>query len=287
MDPKKSDFNIPAAADALMAQANEAAAVFTQYDQDQVDHIVAAAAKAGAAHRLELAHMAAEETGMGIFEDKVIKNLFATEYVYNDIRDIKTVGLIHDCPATGLMEYAEPLGVILGVTPITNPTSTVMFKSLIALKTRNAIVFCASRNALKCSNEAARIIYEAAVAAGAPDYVIRWVEEPSREMTHALMTHPHVALILATGGTGLVQAAYGSGKPAIGVGPGNVPVYIDKSADIPMAVNDILLSKTFDNGMICASEQAIVVHRDICQVVKDRLVSQGAYFLKPAEIAVI
>ncbi|MBU0713979.1 MAG: bifunctional acetaldehyde-CoA/alcohol dehydrogenase [Verrucomicrobia bacterium] len=287
MDPKKSDTNVKAAADVLMAQANEAAAIFTQYDQEQVDKIVAAAAKAGAAQRLELAHLAVEETGMGIFEDKVIKNLFATEYIYNDIRDIKTVGLIHDCPATGLMEYAEPLGVVLGITPITNPTSTVMFKSLIALKTRNAIVFCASRNALKCSNEAARIIYEAAVAAGAPDYVIRWVEEPSREMTQALMTHPNVALILATGGTGLVQAAYGSGKPAIGVGPGNVPVYIDKSADIPMAVNDILLSKTFDNGMICASEQAIVVHRDIRQAVEDRLVSQGAYFLKPSEVAVI
>lgn len=287
MDPKKSDANVKAEADALMAQANEAAAIFTQYDQDQVDRIVAAAAKAGAAQRLELARLAVEETGMGVFEDKVIKNLFATEYVYNDIRDIKTVGLIHDCPATGLMEYAEPLGVVLGVTPITNPTSTVMFKSLIALKTRNAIVFCASRNALKCSNEAARIIYEAAVAAGAPDYVIRWVEEPSREMTQALMTHPHVALILATGGTGLVQAAYGSGKPAIGVGPGNVPVYIDKSADITMAVNDILMSKTFDNGMICASEQAIVVHRDIRQAVEDRLVSQGAYFLKPAEVAVL
>ncbi|MDD5678538.1 MAG: bifunctional acetaldehyde-CoA/alcohol dehydrogenase [Kiritimatiellae bacterium] len=287
MDPKKSDTNVKAAADALMAQAGEAAAIFTQYDQDQVDRIVAAAAKAGAARHSELARMAIEETGMGVFEDKVIKNLFATEYVYNDIRDIKTVGLIRDCPATGLTEYAEPLGVVLGVTPITNPTSTVMFKSLIALKTRNAIVFCASRNALKCSNEAARVIYEAAVAAGAPDYVIRWVEEPSREMTQALMTHPHVALILATGGTGLVQAAYGSGKPAIGVGPGNVPVYIDKSADISMAVNDILLSKTFDNGMICASEQAIVVHQDIRQAVEDRLVSQGAYFLTPAEVAVI
>lgn len=287
MDPKKSDSNVKAAADALMAQAGEAAAIFTQYDQDQVDRIVAAAAKAGAAQRLELARLAVEETGMGVFEDKVIKNLYATESIYDDIRDIKTVGLIHDCSATGLMEYAEPLGVVLGVTPITNPTSTVMFKSLIALKTRNAIVFCASRNALKCSNAAARIIYEAAVAAGAPDYVIRWVEEPSREMTQALMTHPNVALILATGGTGLVQAAYGSGKPAIGVGPGNVPVYIDKSADIPMAVNDILLSKTFDNGMICASEQAIVVHRDIRKAVEDRLRSQGACFLKPAEVAAI
>lgn len=285
MDPKKSDTNVKAAADALVAQANEAAAIYTQYDQEQVDRIVAAAAKAGAAKHIELARMAAEETGMGVFEDKVVKNLFATESIYNDIRNVKTVGLISNSPATGIMEYAEPLGVILGITPITNPTSTVMFKCLLALKTRNAIVFSASRNALKCSNEAARIMYEAAVAAGAPDYVIRWVEDPSREMTAALMANPDVALILATGGMGLVQAAYGSGKPAIGVGPGNVPVYIDKSADINMAVNDILLSKTFDNGMICASEQAVVAHQDIRKAVEERFVSQGAYFLKPAELA--
>jgi acetaldehyde dehydrogenase/alcohol dehydrogenase len=287
MEPKKTETNVKAAADALVAQAHEAAAVFTQYDQEQVDRIVAAAARAGTAKHIELARMAAEETGMGVFEDKVIKNLFATEYVYNDIRDVKTVGLLSDNPATGIMEYAEPLGVIMGITPVTNPTSTVMFKCLLALKTRNAIVFSASRNALKCSNEAARIMYEAAVAAGAPDYVIRWVDDPSREMTQALMAHPDVALILATGGMGLVQAAYGSGKPAIGVGPGNVPVYIDKSADINMAVNDILLSKTFDNGMICASEQALVVHQDIRKAVEARFVAQGAYFLKPAETALI
>ncbi len=285
MDPKKSDPNVKAAADALVAQAKEAAAVFTQYDQKQVDRIVAAAARAGATRHMELARLAVEETGMGVFEDKVIKNLFATESVYNDIRDAKTVGVIADNPATGITEFAEPLGVILGITPITNPTSTVMFKCLIALKTRNAIVICASRNALKCSNEAARILYEAAVAAGAPDQVIRWVEAPSHEMTAALMGHPDVALILATGGMGLVSAAYGSGKPAIGVGPGNVPVYVDKSARIDMAVNDILLSKTFDNGMICASEQAVVAHRDIRKALEARFVSQGAYFLKPAEAA--
>ncbi|MBU4200323.1 MAG: bifunctional acetaldehyde-CoA/alcohol dehydrogenase [Verrucomicrobia bacterium] len=287
MDPNKSETNIKAAADALVARAAVAAAVFSQYDQEQVDRIVAAVARAGTARHIELARMAVEETGMGVFEDKVIKNLFATESVYNDIRDVKTVGIIGDNPATGIMEFAEPLGVILGITPITNPTSTVMFKCMIALKTRNAIVFSASRNALKCSNEAARVMYDAAVAAGAPDDVIRWVEDPSREMTQALMTHPDVALILATGGMGLVQAAYGSGKPAIGVGPGNVPVYIDKSANIDMAVNDILMSKTFDNGMICASEQAVVVHQDICKAVEARFVSQGAYFLKPAEVAAV
>ena len=270
--------------DQLVASAQSAAAIFSQYDQAEVDRIVEAAAKAGAARHIELARMAADETGMGVFEDKVIKNLFATENIFNDIRQVKTVGLISDCAATGIMEYAEPLGVILGITPVTNPTSTVMFKCLLALKTRNAIVISGARNALRCSNEAARIIYEAAKAAGAPDDCIRWVEQPSREVTQGLMTHPDVALILATGGTSLVQAAYGSGKPAIGVGPGNVPVYIEASADIEMAVNDILMSKTFDNGMICASEQAIVVDKSIRNAVEERLKSQGAYFLKPSEI---
>ena len=266
-------------ADEVVGQAREAAAVFTQYDQEQVDLIVAAAAKAGAAARIELARLAREETGMGVFEDKVIKNLFATEYIYNDIRHLKTVGLVQDCPATGILEYAEPLGVILGIIPVTNPTSTTMFKALLALKTRNSIIICASRNASRCSIAAAKIVYEAAQAAGAPDYVIRWVEEPSRELTKELMTHPDMSLILATGGMGLVHAAYGSGTPAIGVGPGNVPVYIEKSANIRMAVNDILLSKTFDHGMICASEQAVVVDADIERPVVEQFKGQGAYFL--------
>ncbi len=272
-------------AEELVSQAREAAAVFTQYGQADVDRIVDAAAKAGAARRIELARMAVEETGMGVFEDKVTKNLFATEYVYHDIRHVRTVGLVNDCPEAGLMEFAEPLGVILGVIPITNPTSTTMFKSLISLKTRNSIIICPSRNALKCSIEAAKTMYDAAVAAGAPDYVIRWVEQPSRELTHALMTHPKVSLILATGGMGLVQAAYSSGRPAIGVGPGNVPVYIHRSADVRSAVNDVLLSKTFDNGTICASEQALVVDQAVEEAVVEQLVAQGAYFLSPEEIA--
>lgn len=272
-------------ADELVEQAREAAALFTQYGQEEVDRIVAAAAKAGAARRIELAHMAVEETGMGVFEDKVIKNLFATEYIHNDIRDHKTAGLIKDCLETGVMEFAEPLGVILGIIPVTNPTSTAMFKCLISLKTRNAIIISAARNAMKCTIEAAKTIYEAALAADAPDYCIRWVEASSREMTHTLMSHPDVSLILATGGMGLVKAAYGSGTPAIGVGPGNVPVYIEKSADINTAVNDILLSKTFDNGMACASEQAVVVDREIRDAVIARFRSQGAYFLSPAETA--
>jgi acetaldehyde dehydrogenase/alcohol dehydrogenase len=272
-------------ANELVGQARHAAALFTQYDQETVDKIVAAAAKAGAIRRIELARMAVDETGMGVFEDKVIKNLFATEYIYNDIRDRKTVGLIKDCHETGIMEFAEPLGVILGITPVTNPTSTAMFKCLIALKTRNTIIISAARNALKCTIEAARTIYEAALAAGAPDDCIRWVETPSRELTHTLMSHPDLSLILATGGMGMVKAAYGSGTPAIGVGPGNVPVYIEKSADINTAVNNILLSKTFDHGMVCASEQAVVVDQAIAEAVMARFRSQGAYFLSPSETA--
>ncbi len=276
-----------AVANELVSQAHEAAAVFTQYNQKQVDAIVEAAALAGAAQRIELARMAHDETGMGVFEDKVIKNLFATEYVYNDIRNVKTVGLVSNCPASGLMEFAEPLGVILGITPVTNPTSTTLFKCLLALKTRNAIIISASRNAKGCSIAAAKIIYEAALAAGAPDYVIRWVETPSRDLTHELMTHPHTSLILATGGMGLVSAAYGSGTPAIGVGPGNVPVFIERTADINMAVNDILMSKSFDHGMICASEQAVVVEKVIEKAVVARFKSQGAHFLSPQQIAAV
>ncbi len=272
-------------ANELVAQAREAAALFTQYDQTTVDRIVYAAARAGAERRLDLARMAVEETGMGVFEDKVIKNLFATEYIYNDIRDVRTVGLLRDDPRTGIMEYAEPLGVILGIIPVTNPTSTALFKCLIALKSRNAIVICGSRNANRCTLAAAQTIYNAAVAAGAPDYVIRWVEQPSRELTHALMSHPGMSLILATGGMSLVEAAYSSGTPAIGVGPGNVPAYICHSADLESAVCGILTSKTFDNGMICASEQAVVVDAAVAKEVTACFERHGAYFLKPAEAA--
>jgi acetaldehyde dehydrogenase / alcohol dehydrogenase len=283
MGPVAIEADVKQITDDLVKEAQEASAIFTQYSQEDVDRIVYAVAKAGANHRIELARMAVEETGMGVFEDKVIKNLFATEYIYHDIRDRRTVGLIHDSAETGITEFAEPLGVILAITPVTNPTSTCMFKILLALKTRNTIIISPARNAMKCTNEAARIMYDAALKAGAPDYCIRWVDNPSREMTHALMSHPDVAVILATGGMGLVQAAYGSGKPAIGVGPGNVPVFIEKSADIDMAVNDIVLSKTFDNGMICASEQSLVVEVGIKKKVEDKLRSMGAYFLSREE----
>ncbi len=283
MENTTKQTDVKGIADELVRQAKEASAVFTQYSQEEVDRIVHAAAREGAKHRIDLARMAVDETGMGVFEDKVIKNQFATESIYNDIRHVKTVGLIGHHPALGIWEYAEPLGIILGITPVTNPTSTALFKCLVSLKTRNTIIICGSRNALKCTNEAARIIYEAALAAGAPDYVIRWVDSPSREMTHALMTHPDVALILATGGMSLVQAAYGSGKPAIGVGPGNVPVFIDKDADVDLAVHDVLLSKTFDHGMICASEQSLVVHQAVEKQVVERLKAMGAYFLSSDE----
>ncbi|MCP4375967.1 MAG: bifunctional acetaldehyde-CoA/alcohol dehydrogenase [bacterium] len=272
------------AANKLLARARQAAGVFTQYGQAQVDKIVATAAKAGSVAHIDLAKLAVEETQRGIFEDKVVKNLFATEYVYDEIRDTKTVGLVNDCQATGMMEFAEPLGVVLGVIPVTNPTSTAMFKCLIALKTRNAIIISAHPSAPKCTVAAARTLYEAALEAGAPDHVIQWVEHSTMEMTQTLMSHPDVSLILATGGMGLVHAAYSSGTPAIGVGPGNVPAYIHKSADINTAVNDILMSKTFDNGMICASEQSIVVDSEIRSEVAARLKSQGAYFLTASEI---
>jgi acetaldehyde dehydrogenase/alcohol dehydrogenase len=272
-------------ADELVHQAREAAAIFTQYGQPEVDRIVHAAAKAGAMRRVELARLAAEETGMGVWEDKVIKNLFATEYVYDDIREVKTVGLVNDSPADGLLEYAEPLGVVLGIIPVTNPTSTTMFKSLLALKTRNAMIVSASSNALKCTIEAAKTMYEAALEAGAPESCIRWVEKPSRDLTHALMSHPKVSLILATGGMSLVKAAYSSGTPAIGVGPGNVPVFVHHSANVREVVNDILLSKTFDNGTICASEQSVVVERKIERAMVEQFTSQGAYFLSRDEAA--
>ena len=284
MAEKAAPDEVKRVADGLVTQAREAAAIFTQYSQEDVDAIVAAAARAGAARHVELARMAADETGMGVFEDKVIKNLFATEYVFDDIRDKRTVGLVRDDPATGIMEFAEPLGVILGIAPVTNPTSTAMFKILIALKTRNAIIVSASRNALKCTIEAARTLYEAALEAGAPDDCVQWIERPSRELTHALMTHPDLSLILATGGMGLVQAAYASGTPAIGVGPGNVPVYIDGSADPRRAVYDILTSKTFDNGVICASEQSVVVDERIAEAVAAEFEAQGGYFLTPSQI---
>ncbi|MBE0646389.1 MAG: aldehyde dehydrogenase family protein [Bacteroidales bacterium] len=267
----------------ILERATFAAAIFNQYDQQQVDRIVKAVYKAGLNNRIKLARMAAEETKMGNWQDKVKKNVVATQYVYENLKNQKTVGIISEDVQTGIIEIAQPIGPILAVIPVTNPTSTIMFKILIALKSRNPIIISPHRRASKCSIEAARICYEAAMSADAPEDCIQWSTHKSREETQHLMQHPKLALILATGGTGLVHEAYSSGTPALGVGAGNVPVYIEKSADIPFAVGQLIHSKTFDNGTICASEQALVVEKEIASKVKEEMKRQGAYFLNPEE----
>jgi len=271
--------------DEIMARARSAFAVFGQLDQEQTDRIVRAVYEAAFGQRVRLAKMAHDETGMGKWQDKVLKNVVATQFVYEDIRDQKTVGIIGEDRERGVVEIAQPMGPILAIIPVTNPTSTVCFKVLIALKTRNPIIISPSRKAGRCSAEAARICYEAALAQGAPEDCVQWLTDVSREQTQALMSHRSLALILATGGTGLVHAAYSSGTPAIGVGAGNVPVYVEKSADVPFAVGQICLSKTFDNGTICASEQAVVVERCIADPVVEEFRGRGARFLSEAEVS--
>jgi acetaldehyde dehydrogenase/alcohol dehydrogenase len=270
-------------AELLIEKARIAAAVFQQLNQKETDKVVEAVFRAAFNARISLAKMAAEETGIGVFEHKVIKNTVASQMVYESIRHMQTVGIISDDPVTGITEIAQPLGPILAVIPITNPTATILYKALICLKSRNPVIFSVHRNGGNCGKEAVRICYEAALKAGAPDDCLQIVPEHSRELTQALMTHPGIALILATGGTGLVRAAYSSGNPAIGVGPGNVPVLIDISADIPFAVENILLSKTFDNGTICASEQSIIVEEAIAKKVLAEFARQGAYILDAEE----
>ena len=251
--------------DDLVARAKVASEEYMKLDQDQVNEIVKRMSMAGLENHMKLAKMAVEETQRGIYEDKITKNMFATEYIYHSIKRAKTVGIINENTEEGYIEIAEPIGIIAGVTPVTNPTSTTMFKSLIAAKTRNVIIFGFHPSAQKCSSEAARILRDAAVEAGAPKDCILWIEEPSVEATRALMNHPDVNLILATGGTGMVKSAYSCGKPALGVGPGNVPCYIDKTAKLETSVNDLVMSKSFDNGMICASEQAVIVDKEIAK----------------------
>ncbi|MCH5180884.1 MAG: bifunctional acetaldehyde-CoA/alcohol dehydrogenase [Erysipelotrichales bacterium] len=247
----------------LVKNASVALEEFLKLNQKQIDYIVAKCSVAGLDHHGTLAKAAIDETGRGVFEDKATKNLFACEYVVNNMRHLKTVGIINEDPVTGITEIAEPIGVIAGITPVTNPTSTVIFKSLICLKTRNPIIFAFHPSAQECSKLAAKIIRDAAIKAGAPEYCIQWIENPSMDATSALMNHDGVATILATGGNAMVKAAYSCGKPAMGVGAGNVPAYINKSANIEQAVNDIVLSKSFDNGMICASEQAVIIDKEI------------------------
>ena len=249
----------------LVERAKKASEEYLKLDQETVDNITKAMSMAGLEHHMELAKMAVEETGRGIYEDKITKNMFATEYIYHSIKYEKTVGVINKNEEEGYVEIAEPVGIIAGVTPVTNPTSTTMFKSIISAKTRNVIIFGFHPSAQKCSSRAAEILRDAAVKAGAPEDCILWIEEPSILATRTLMNHPDVNLILATGGTGMVKSAYSCGKPALGVGPGNVPCYIDKTAKLKTSVNDLVMSKAFDNGMICASEQAVLVDKDIYQ----------------------
>ena len=269
--------------DDLVAKAKEASKEYMKLTQEQVDNIVKQMSMAGLEHHMELAKMAVEETGRGIYEDKITKNMFATEYVYHSIKYDKTVGVISENEEEGYEEIAEPIGIIAGVTPVTNPTSTTMFKSLIAAKTRNVIIFGFHPSAQKCSVAAAKILRDAAIKAGAPENCILWIEEPSVTATTLLMNHPGVNLILATGGSGMVKSAYSCGKPALGVGPGNVPCYIDKTAKLKTSVNDLVLSKSFDNGMICASEQSVIVDEEIKDEFEKLMKKAGCYFLSEEE----
>ena len=270
--------------DALVEKASQALAQFMTMEQEQVDRIVKAMAMAGLDQHMRLAKMAIEETKRGVYEDKIVKNLFATEYIYHSIKYEKTVGIIDENELEGYVEVAEPVGVIAGVTPVTNPTSTTMFKALISVKTRNPIIFAFHPSAQKSSSEAARVMLEAAVAEGAPKDCIQWIETPSLEATQTLMGHPGVNLILATGGSGMVKSAYSTGKPALGVGPGNVPCYIEKTAEIKRAVTDLILSKSFDNGMICASEQAVILDREIADEAIEFMKENTCYFLYDEEL---
>ncbi|EGG32457.1 bifunctional acetaldehyde-CoA/alcohol dehydrogenase [Paenibacillus sp. HGF5] len=269
----------------LIDKANRAKEKFMKLDQEQVDGIVQAMAMAGLEKHMQLAKMAVEETGRGVYEDKIIKNLFATEYIHNSIKYDKTVGIIEDNAYDSFQKIAEPIGIIMGITPVTNPTSTTIFKALISIKTRNPIIFGFHPSAQACSREAALILRDAAVKQGAPADCIQWIEAPSMDKTNTLMNHPDVACILATGGSAMVKAAYSCGKPALGVGPGNVPCFIEKSADLDQAVNDLILSKTFDNGMICASEQAVIIEEPIYHTVKKKMIASGCYFVNKEEQA--
>ncbi|QHQ60185.1 bifunctional acetaldehyde-CoA/alcohol dehydrogenase [Anaerocolumna sedimenticola] len=248
-------------------------------NQEQVDNIVKEMALAGLSNHMRLAKMAVEETKRGVYEDKIVKNLFATEYIYHSIKYQKTVGIIDENEEEDYFEIAEPVGVIAGITPVTNPTATTLFKCIIALKTRNPIIFAFHPSSQQCSVESAKIVRDAAVKAGAPKDCIQWIDKPSIDGTQALMNNDGISLILATGGSSMVKAAYSAGKPALGVGPGNVPCYIEKSADIKRAVTDLILSKTFDNGMICASEQAVIIDKDIYDAVVEYMTKLGCYFV--------
>ena len=283
-DGKKDDIMVDSveALEKKLSQIREAQEIFATYTQEQVDKIFTAAAIAANQARIPLAKQAVAETGMGIVEDKVIKNHFASEYIYNTYRDTKTCGIIEEDKAYGIKKIAEPIGVIAAVIPTTNPTSTAIFKSLLALKTRNGIIISPHPRAKASTIAAAKTVLEAAVKAGAPEHIIGWIDIPSLDLTNMVMKEADI--ILATGGPGMVKAAYSSGKPALGVGPGNTPAIIDSSADITLAVNSIIHSKTFDNGMICASEQSVIVDTKVYKQVKDEFTARGCHFLTKTEL---
>ncbi|HEY9786670.1 MAG TPA: bifunctional acetaldehyde-CoA/alcohol dehydrogenase, partial [Candidatus Obscuribacterales bacterium] len=270
----------------LVRQARLAAAVFTQYSQEDVDRIVKAMTVAAIENVEKLARAACEETRMGLFEDKILKNFVASEFHYHQIKDKRTVGVIREFPEDNMVEIAEPVGVILALSPVTNPTSTVIFKSIAAAKTRNSIIFSPHLMAADCSNLSAKIVYEAALEAGAPKGFIGWVEKSSRlrRETELMMVHPEVDLIFATGGTQMVKAACSSGKPVLGVGSGNTPVYVHKSANVKMAAMDIIISKTFDNGTECPSEQTLVIDREIAEPLLEQFRAYGCYVCTPEEV---
>lgn len=268
----------------LVCRAREAQSSLEHLSQEEVDRIVAAMAEEAVKASEWLAKLAVEETGIGVYEHKVLKNLFAAKAVYERIRDMRTVGVIRADEERGVYEIAEPVGVIAALTPVTNPTSTAIFKALISVKARNAVVFSPHPRAAECTGKAVEILHRAAVRAGAPEGVLGCSSLPTLESTQALMTHPDVRLILATGGAQMVKAAYSSGKPAYGVGPGNVPAYVECSADVRKAARDIVESKTFDNGTICASEQAVICERCNASEVRRALEEMGCLFLKPDEV---
>lgn len=270
--------------DDLVKKGNVALKAMENFTQEEVDHIVHEMAMAALDKHMLLAKMAVDETGRGIYEDKAIKNMYASEYIWNNIKHDKTVGVISEDKQTGMIEIADPVGVICGVTPTTNPTSTTIFKAMIALKTRNPIIFAFHPSAQASSAKAAEIVRDAAIAAGAPKNCVQWIEHPSLDATNSLMNHLGVATVLATGGAAMVKSAYSTGKPALGVGPGNTPAYIHQTAKIKRAVNDVIVSKTFDNGMICASEQAVIVDKEVYEEVKAEFEEHGCYIVKGSEL---
>ncbi len=282
-DEKRIESNVPEIIETLVEKGKMALKEMIKLDQEQVDNIVKEMALSGLDNHMRLAKLAVEETKRGVYEDKITKNMFATEYIYHSIKYQKTVGIIDENEEEDYSDIAEPVGVIAGITPVTNPTSTTLFKCIIAMKTRNPIIFAFHPSSQNCSAESARVVRDAAIKAGAPQNCIQWIEDPSVEATQALMNNDGISLILATGGSSMVKSAYSAGKPALGVGPGNVPCYIEKTADIKRAVTDLIISKTFDNGMICASEQAVIIDDDIFESVTGYMKKLGCYFVNDEE----